>query len=331
MEENFIPEKKKGRKGLIVTIIILILLLIGALGYIAYDKGYLDKLLGKEEPVKEEVKEEKLSKEEIEELDDDLMIRDADLFFKKDTTIENVTNEELLPYIFAKYLDDKDIDPDKIKKISVCDENAEYSNSDDYIDSSKKLYLCTYDSNNEMIHANKSDAVAVSRDEVQKIIKEVFNVDKNLTIKNNTSYAGNQVTPSFIYFKDDDKFYLVNAFVGDLGVYNAESNMIKYEQEKGMVVIYNKVAKCMGTSCSKTGECIEGATVSARSGGSAVNCGSDSAKVDSKIIKDNQGEKLEIDFDYVFNNYGDIFNTYKTTFKKGNDGKYYWYSSEIVK
>ena len=61
MEEN-LNEKNKGRKGLIVTIIILILLLLGSLGYIAYDKGYLDKLLGKEEPVKQEVKKEELVK-----------------------------------------------------------------------------------------------------------------------------------------------------------------------------------------------------------------------------------------------------------------------------
>ena len=61
-------EKKKSNKGIIVILILFILISITLGGYIVYDKGYLDKFLGKEkvvEPSKEEKKEETIEKEEI--------------------------------------------------------------------------------------------------------------------------------------------------------------------------------------------------------------------------------------------------------------------------
>lgn len=41
-------------------------------------------------------------------------------------------------------------------------------------------------------------------------------------------------------------------------------------------------------------------------------------------------EEKEIKSDVIFNELDNKLNTYKTTFKKADDGKYYWYSSEIV-
>ena len=55
--------EKKSNKGLIITIVILSILLLGSVGYIAYDKFYLND---EKETVKEEQKtEEKLSDETI--------------------------------------------------------------------------------------------------------------------------------------------------------------------------------------------------------------------------------------------------------------------------
>jgi hypothetical protein len=50
-----------------------------------------------------------------------------------------------------------------------------------------------------------------------------------------------------------------------------------------------------------------------------------------KVIKYNEkAESYDVAAQDYFDNNLDKFNTYKHTFKKASDGKYYWYSSEIV-
>ena len=60
--------KKKGR-GLMVALIIIITLL-GAIGYVCYDKGVFDNLLGKEKPTEEPKQEEKSIEYKIVHTDD---------------------------------------------------------------------------------------------------------------------------------------------------------------------------------------------------------------------------------------------------------------------
>ena len=48
----------------------------------------------------------------------------------------------------------------------------------------------------------------------------------------------------------------------------------------------------------------------------------------SEVKKSNSKEV--INEEYMFNHYSDRIHTFKHTFRKGNDGNYYWYSSQIV-
>ena len=41
---------------------------------------------------------------------------------------------------------------------------------------------------------------------------------------------------------------------------------------------------------------------------------------------DNYAYDNVVNYDYIFDKYGNKIDTYKTTFKKASDGKYYWYS-----
>ena len=50
--------KKKSNKGLVVLVVVLIILLLGSVGYICYDKGVFDGLLGKDKPLEEPKAEE---------------------------------------------------------------------------------------------------------------------------------------------------------------------------------------------------------------------------------------------------------------------------------
>ena len=57
MEENYMEEKKKSKKGTVFIIVLLILIILGLVGYICYDKGLIFKT------EKEVVKKEKKAKE----------------------------------------------------------------------------------------------------------------------------------------------------------------------------------------------------------------------------------------------------------------------------
>ena len=43
--------QKKSNKGLIILVVVLIVLLLGSTGYICYDKGVFDGLIGKDKTV----------------------------------------------------------------------------------------------------------------------------------------------------------------------------------------------------------------------------------------------------------------------------------------
>jgi hypothetical protein len=54
-------------------------------------------------------------------------------------------------------------------------------------------------------------------------------------------------------------------------------------------------------------------------------------KTITEIDEDGEEYSYEVvNYDYLFENRKDKLNTYKHTFRKGNDGNYYWYSTELV-
>ena len=310
MDEFNEVTKKKGRAGLIVTIIILILLLIGALGYIAYDKGYLDKLLGKEEPVKEEVKKEepKISKEEVEELQESLVTdsKRYGLYFKEDTSIDTISSKKFIQYAIANYADDKDLDTkgDKSAKISK-------SELDNYI---KEKY-----NTDKVFELKKEDS---DRDTISGI-----NIDVGMEW--DKDYASKEYT-IINYDANSAQYNLTKIATGtqeEVTIFN-DSDGMKYEQKGDEVYIYDTALFCFK---SFHGE---------------IGCAPfvdyyhnvDKDRIVFEYNPNDGGSKPDyiesdgdINEDYVFKNMSDKLNKYKHTFKKGDNGKYYWYSSEIVK
>ena len=115
---------------------------------------------------------------------------------------------------------------------------------------------------------------------------------------------------------------------GDSGVYSSKSKMLKYEQNGNELYIYDKVIRCNGSVCYKTKVFGDNNDIVL-----ASFDGKFSSKfkytIDKKIISSSEND-FSINFDYIFDKYSNLFNTYKTTFKKGTDGKYRWISSEIT-
>ncbi len=319
-------EKKKSNKGLVIVIIILVILLLGSVGYICYDKGVFDSFLGKEEPKPEE-KEKKLSEEEVKKLHESLIAYDADLYFAKKMNINSITADEIMPYILMKYALDNGIIANMeggIRIIADCGSKGTHKFDDN------KVHLCGYDGtdeNSELAEISKSEAISVSKADVDAKIKEVFNTDRVFELDDYTIFGGYQNDFYFIYSKEDSKFYVVMPVQsGDAWIYTKDSKTIKTEQKNGSIYIYDKVIRCSGDHCfNKASYDAEADVVVA-----ATKKYQNDYVIDKKIIKDSDDQGYNIDFDYIYEKYGEKFNTYKTTFKKASDGKYYWYSSEVV-
>jgi hypothetical protein len=288
-------EKTKSNKGLIVIIVILIVLLLGVVGYICYDKGVFDELIEKDKPV-EEPKKEELSEEEVMKLHDSLIIGDTEaaLYFDKNVSIGSMT-DELVEYLITKY----------------GDENHWKDKLDEYMSA-----------HNNTLDASDSgfDKVAtVSKSTIESMLKDLTNVTKTLDIKNGKIYGYRAWSVKYVL--NDDAFNLSAGTVGaEYG--GLKSKMIKYEQNGDNLYIYDKVVTC---HVSQTFGCYNGST--SRKDGYFVTVQQD-AKI--KNDTDNYSYDSVVNYDYIFDKYSDSLTTYKTTFKKVSDGKYYWYSSETV-
>ena len=299
MEEN-----KKSNKGLIVLVVILSILLIGAVGYICYDK-----LMVKEEPVNNDSKEiEKLSEEEVMKLHDSLVFEHESMFNNRSVDINSITADEIMPYVLKQYSVEKNIDFQSDKN-TICISEAD--NKINFFDSISKKNI------------EKDNVFSVSKEEIDNYLKTLFNTDRVFEIDNFSYFGfGDGNRNIYFYSKDDNKFYLGISCQGDAFTMDINSKFLNFEQDNDIVEIYSKVIKCLGgVVCSNTGKA-EGKYVSSKDF---------SYQNDEGFVQDTEFNKdSSINYDYLYEKYGDVFNTYKTTFKKADDGKYYWYSTEIV-
>lgn len=291
-------DKKKSSKGLVVIIVILTVLLLGAVGYICCDKGVFDKFIGKEDPKQQEkIKEEKLSEKDVMKLHDSLISdgRGASLFFYNDVTIDNVTATQIMPYVLLNYIKDNNI---------------------------------------QNLPTTLENSIPVPKNLVDNYTSKLFNTDRIFTLP----YEEGKQSSVYIYWPDrstiskydQDNYYLSNSGY-DAGFEQFYSRFSKFEQENDNVYVYYKAFYY---------------TVDI--GGCSVKSGKVSSSDENVVLSVNYREKNvynnddtkwyneradinnRVNVNYVFDNYLNKLSTYKSTFKKGTDGKYYWYSSEIV-
>ena len=283
-------EKSKTNKGLVVMVVILSIALLGAIGYICYDK-FMVKV---EDPKQEEPKqEEKLSEEEVNNLRKGLILDEeygmqASLYFDHNVSIDTMS-DELVNYLIKKH----------------CDQNQVSSKIDSWMK----------EHNNDV---SSGDSVIYSfyKQELANILKSTFNTDKDLNIKESTDYIYMYNSNGIKYNSNDEMLNVVSS-INPSEPGTIQTKMTKYDQQNNEVYVYEKVMLCYyGQSFDSNG---------------CTNSHGYFVKItdDSKIMSNN-GENRTFNYDYIFENYSDKLNTYKTTFKKADDGKYYWYSSEIV-
>ena len=328
-------EKKKKNTGLKVLVVILTVLLIGAIGYICYDKGLFDKFVKNNEPKQETKVEEKLSEEEVMKLHDSTLTlsKRSGFYYERKVSIEEIPSDLMLEYAITNYLDENNIkfSLDELDKISVCGDE-------------ESVYFCnTYDESDEPkeISNDITKKLTISKEAINSYIKEKFNTDriftytKQLTIhtKNNYFYAQ--------YNSENKEFYLYTPHKGTDSV-ELNSKYIKFNQKNDEIIIYSKPVVCssgmVGGECGKyqmidysSNQRSKITLFYTQGDGKSYDSNNKQLSKDKKYIEYSRTQnKIIFDFDLIHKDFDSELITFKTIFKKANDGKYYWYSTEPI-
>lgn len=323
-------EKEKKGKGLIGLVVLLFIIVLGLVGYICYDKGVFDGLLGKEPS-----ETNKISEEEVKKLHDSLIAKSDQygFYFNRKVSIDEMPAEYLLQFVIANYLDENNISYDLNNYYMVC---GDYS--DEY-------YFCNYDDESENpkeINNDITKKMTISKDIIDSYIKQYFNTDRNVVFGDRISIQTSKHLGLDVYYNSKKKEYYVVVPHRGGSSQNIGSKMLKYEQNGDELYIYDNAVICYienGGGCYNT--IYLNYTESSNDSSLFYWNSTDNVrdKNDKKIDggtkylgKWNESKRTyDFNYDLIFEDFASEINTYKHTFKKGVDGKYYWYSSEIVK
>jgi len=256
-----------------------------------------------------------LSEEAIEQLHSSLKTSGSNygFYFPEDVNIDTISAEQIMPYVMLKYAEENNIDITEIKF---------------------DLQFLMGTEIPEDYDMSKDDVISVSKEEIDNFAKTLFNTQREFTLTgshgDNKQYflrmLGLGGTCSFLYDTEKEIYYYgyIPSGGSEEKVYQ---EFIKADQEDDTVFIYDK-AFILSRS---TGILLDKAFYGERDENTfwyyAFGEGeSDSDEEYSKYVN-SDGYAVS---DAVFEDFDSEINTYKHTFKKGEDGNYYWYASEIV-
>ncbi|MGM9879316.1 MAG: hypothetical protein ACI31R_04755 [Bacilli bacterium] len=317
-------EKSKTNKGLVVMVVILSIALIGAIGYICYDKFMVKEDLKQEETPKEE----KLSEEEVKKLHESLISKSGEhgFYYNRKVSIDEIPYNKFLQFAIADYLDENNIKFDLDNSAVVCG------------DYSSEYYICDSETEKK-VKESVTDKMTISKDKITAYIKERFNTDRNFVLDDEPIGVTATNNALWVYYNSDKKEYYFVVPHHGWPFSKIYSKMLKYEQNKDEIVIYDKAL--IGTSCEDYGFLCE-TMIYADPTDNYDNVIFSSGDLDTikdkngknipngeKYVEFNEGQTI-IHEEAIFEDFDSELNTFKHTFKKASDGKYYWYSSEIV-
>lgn len=279
-------------------VVILSVLLLAALSHICYNKFMVDDDNNKE--VVKPQEQTKLTESEVKELYSTLMTKDnsAGFYSKNNITIDSIDDHLLLQYALINYSIDNDV-----KSFDPLDGKGDKGEG--------KL---------DYVKKHAPDSSRVSEEKIIKYIKDNFNTNKNFifeAVEMDMLYSG-----KFIVYDKSSKSYVF--YIPHLGAEPVEgaSEMIKYEQEGDNLYIYDKAVFCHHDSSIY---CYSAIDESSKDGISPIAWVSNGPATPSNLKREDVNPK------YIIENMNDKLYTYKHTFKKADNGKYYWYSTEVVK
>lgn len=285
-------EVKKTGKGLKVLVGILTALLVAAIGYIVVDKFILNKTQNNttNNVVNKEVG--KLSEAEIQNLYKSLIVGDKQygFYYEDKVNIDNITENQIMPYALLRFLESKG-----------------------WLNSLKTDLQCVLYPEENLNQCGGSEIPKAQKSEIDSLIKNIFNTTKTYTVEEKEpKFLGKNAT-SYVYMNNMYYFGYVPSSGFNRQIY---SKFVKSEQDENNVYIYDKafIHDFDGSN---------GNAVYLSIGGTCIIDGAASGI-------SNYYRNGELDSEKVYNDFDSKLNTFKHTFKKAEDGKYYWYSSEIV-
>lgn len=308
-------KENKKPKGLIVLVVVLSILLCLSVGYICYDKFYTGNSdttnTENNNSNNNENKQEDiiLTEDEVKKLHDNLLVGDYGLYFDKKMDINTVDKNYIISYAIMKYVSENNIELGYGFFHECGNGNVQFCNTENHT-------------------VSKESVVFVSKTAVDNEVKNMFNIN-SINVKNRSKFEVPNSFANFVYFNEDNGFYFIDAIPGDGYITNYGDKMINYGQYGDELHIYSNHFGC---NWYGGGYCVLSRNDSESKQDDVVVAVDKELLEDETVIGDKKIKTSDgFDFDYIFEKYGDKMDKYKTVFKKASDGKYYWFSSELVR
>ncbi len=307
----------KSKKSLVI-IVILSVLLLSLIGYVVYDKLY-----AKDNEIIEEEKEV-ISKQLVDSLYDNLLVgkyenKKFGFYYDKKVTIDDIPDNELLRFIATEYSIEKGLRFNVYNNVHFDSTKAKYYHYDDEED--KKVFDSD-DSNSKSI---------VSKTELEKLIKEKFNVDRTINVKDGlTVYLSPNTTQRAHYKASNKSFYFYDMKNDAINWSYVGRKFLNYKVSGDNLYIYDKAVVCCDYyGCAKSYTNYDDSDVIFNYDEEILfNYNNQEEKMNNYVKNYNVEDSIfEWDIDKIINDF-DV-NTFKHTFKKDSNGYYYWYSTEI--
>jgi len=306
---------KKNNKKLIIIFSIICVLVAVISGYVTY--SILEEKYNNDESVdvgtnnSESINGSKIDVDftYITELHDSLVIDNVyGFYYAKKISITDNNESDLIGYGLSKYIEDNNI------KLGSGEKYFE----DNVVEEFDGVVLAK-----------------ISKTDFNNYMHEKFNTDVNYDLPLSYGIGGHY---GFEFFDRYDGYG--NGFTSTennwevyyFGMGGSEqylkNKIINYEAYENYIYIYDKMVYCSAyTAYSGCQSLINGLHFD------VIDCSQfdEDGNTISSCPLDEEYPSLEELSEYAFNNLNDKLNTFKHTFKKGTDGKYYWYSSEMVK
>ena len=328
-------EKKKKKVSLpIVIIIIIVFVVLGWIGgYYFSDK--MDDLLGlkEDEPAPKEEQQQvvKLTDEEISALHDSLVTTSGGFgfYFDESTSIEDIPANVMLKYAWANYFDENAFNPTNIDEIDVCGANT------------TEYYFCTrYSENKTKLDNDKTNNLTFKKEVIDQYIKEKFNTTKEFIYTEHPVGIKTTKGAYSVYYNSNNEEYYAIIPHGSGDTNSIKNKLVDVNQTADQIEITDKAIVCVstesGTSCDKNlrlksepqsaSSWLDNVLVFQTGRGEVYDSSRNLVSDGSKYFTE-----TGYNFDALFEDFDSKLPTFKHTFKKADDGKFYWYSSEMVK
>ena len=181
--------------------------------------------------------------------------------------------------------------------------------------------------------------MTISKDVIDNYIKEKFGTDKDFVVDTFHTQSSDNIGLGGYYNSTKEEYYLTIPHHGGDTV-RIYSKILNYEQNNDELIIYDKAFVAYsgesGMACDKV---IKLKNESSNTFDTTLFMVTNSGKVLDKDRKDiSDGDKYIddenqnnlVNEDAIFEDFDSDLYKFKHIFKKADDGKYYWYSSEIV-